>query len=87
MVIRFQNLNGSDTKYRAVDDKFLDTCLSDAHTAVRASRRDQSTPQHARNPLTRAATAARRPAVGSPSRGGAAAAVVRRSRLPPPPPP
>ena len=34
MVIRFQNLNGSDTKYRAVDDKFLDTCLSDAHTAL-----------------------------------------------------
>jgi hypothetical protein len=31
MVIRFQLLNGSDTKYRVVDDKFLDTRLCDAH--------------------------------------------------------
>ena len=34
MIIRYQSLTGDDTKYRTVDDKYLDTCLSDAHNAL-----------------------------------------------------
>jgi hypothetical protein len=34
VVIRFQLLSGADTKYRTVDDKYLDTCLSEAHSAL-----------------------------------------------------